>query len=117
MTLFSPTHQKGDLILTLLENEGGYLPHSSKRVYPGTAEVWVNPPRSAIFDGLTVLNVRGRFGYLKIIIYASVKLLGDTRVLPGQSGPGPGFTRSRPGLYPVDPGDHRKQYRRVVYVV
>ena len=26
MTLFSPTHQKGDLILTLLENEGGYLP-------------------------------------------------------------------------------------------
>ena len=51
MNVFSPTHQKGDLILTLLENEGGYLPHSSKRVYPGTAEVWVNPPRSAIFDG------------------------------------------------------------------
>ena len=34
--------------------------------------------------GFTVSNVRGRFGYLKVIIYASVKLLGDTRVLPGK---------------------------------
>ena len=67
--------------------------------------------------GLTVLNVRGRFGYLKVMIYASKKLLGDTRVLPGQSRPGPGFPRSRPGLYPVDPGVHWKQYRLVYYVV
>ena len=67
--------------------------------------------------GLTILNVRGRFGYLRIVFYASIKLLGDTRVLQGQSRPGPGFTRSRPGLYPVDPGVHRKQYRRVDYVV